>query len=107
MTESKFPIATEFHLFIRIKEIRLIVRLFSSLIFRKDYVASYQMLTVPQDMSGKLFFQVELKDGRKFAHTPGNGEGILESGHQYTYNVVSRKTGTRGGSREEFSVMGW
>lgn len=60
---------------------------------RKDYVASYQMLTVPQDMSGKLFFQVELKDGRKFAHTPGNGEGILESGHQYTYNVGVGKPG--------------
>lgn len=55
--------------------------------------ASYQMLTVPQDMSGKLFFQVELKDGRKFAHTPGNGEGILESGHQYTYNVGVGKPG--------------
>lgn len=38
---------------------------------RKDYVASYQMLTVPQDMSGKLFFQVELKDGRKFAPYTG------------------------------------
>ena len=34
-----------------------------------------------------------MKDGRKFTHTPGNGEGILESGHQYTYNVGVGKPG--------------
>ena len=44
---------------------------------------------------GKLFFKVALKDGRNFGHTPGNGEGILEGGHQYTYNVGVGKPGLK------------
>lgn len=59
------------------------------------YVASYQLLMIPQDMSGKLFFKVVLKDGREFTHTPGSGEGLLESGHQYTYNIGVGKPGLK------------
>lgn len=62
---------------------------------REGYVASFQLLLIPQDMSGKQFFKLVLKDGRKFSHTPGNGEGILESGHQYTYNVGVGKPGLK------------
>lgn len=62
---------------------------------REGYVASFQLLLIPQDISGKQFFKLVLKDGRKFSHTPGNGEGILESGHQYTYNVGVGKPGLK------------
>lgn len=62
---------------------------------KEGYVASFQLLLIPQDMSGKQFFKLVLKDGRKFSHTPGNGEGILESGHQYTYNVGVGKPGLK------------
>lgn len=62
---------------------------------REGYVASFQLLLIPQDMSGKQFFKLVLKDGRKFSHTPGNGEGILENGHQYTYNVGVGKPGLK------------
>ena len=62
---------------------------------REGYAYSFQLLMIPQDMSGKLFFKVVLKDGRTFGHTPGNGEGILEGGHQYTYNVGVGKPGLK------------
>ena len=62
---------------------------------REGYAYSFQLLMIPQDMSGKLFFKVALKDGRNFGHTPGNGEGILEGGHQYTYNVGVGKPGLK------------
>lgn len=62
---------------------------------REGYVASFQLLMIPQDMSGKLFFKVVLEDGRVFTHTPGSGEGILESGHQYTYNIGVGKPGLK------------
>ena len=62
---------------------------------REGYAYSFQLLMIPQDMSGKLFFEVALKDGRNFGHTPGNGEGILEGGHQYTYNVGVGKPGLK------------
>ena len=62
---------------------------------RKGYIYSFQLLMVPQDMSGKSFFKVTLKDGRNFGHTPGNGEGLLEGGHQYTYNVGVGKPGLK------------
>jgi hypothetical protein len=58
-------------------------------------IYSFQLLMVPQDMSGKSFFKVTLKDGRNFGHTPGNGEGLLEGGHQYTYNVGVGKPGLK------------
>ena len=62
---------------------------------REGYIYSFQLLMVPQDMSGKSFFKVTLKDGRNFGHTPGNGEGLLEGGHQYTYNVGVGKPGLK------------
>lgn len=62
---------------------------------REGYVASFQLLMLPQDMSGKLFFKVVLEDERVFTHTPGSGEGILESGHQYTYNIGVGKPGLK------------
>ncbi|WP_073347707.1 fimbrillin family protein [Bacteroides congonensis] len=62
---------------------------------REGYAYSFQLLMIPQDMSGKLFFKVVLKDGRTFGHTPGNGEGILEGGYQYTYNVGVGKPGLK------------
>ena len=58
-------------------------------------IYSFQLLMVPQDMSGKSFFKVTLKDGRNFGHTPGNGEGLLEGGHQYTYDVGVGKPGLK------------
>ena len=62
---------------------------------REGDIYSFQLLMVPQDMSGKSFFKVTLKDGRNFGHTPGNGEGLLEGGHQYTYNVGVGKPGLK------------
>ena len=62
---------------------------------REGYVASFCMLMIPQDVSGKLLFEVNLKDGRKFSHSAGNGEGLWEAGHQYIYNIGVGKAGLK------------
>lgn len=59
---------------------------------KEGYVYSLQLLMIPQDMSGKNFFKVVIGN-KDYYYTPATGEGILESGHQYTYNVGVGKPG--------------
>lgn len=59
---------------------------------KEGYVYSLQLLMIPQDMSGKNFFKVVIGN-KEYYYTPATGEGILESGHQYTYNVGVGKPG--------------
>lgn len=59
---------------------------------KEGYVYSLQLLMIPQDMSGKKFFKVVIGN-KDYYYTPATGEGILESGHQYTYNVGVGKPG--------------
>lgn len=59
---------------------------------KEGYVHSLQLLVIPQDMSGKKFFKVAI-GAKEYYYTPANGEGLLESGHQYTYNVGVGKPG--------------
>lgn len=59
---------------------------------KEGYVYSLQLIMIPQDMSGKKFFKVVIGN-KEYYYTPATGEGILESGHQYTYNVGVGKPG--------------
>lgn len=74
-----------------------------------NVLKTYAALVIPQNMSGKKFIAVILKDGTAYYYTPQDTDADLESGKQYTYNitvkygyleVVTVKDGTWGSGGE-------
>lgn len=52
------------------------------------FLKSYAALVIPQDMSGKKFIAVTLRNGNTYYYTPSTGDADLEGGKQYTYNIT-------------------
>ena len=53
-----------------------------------DILKTYAALVIPQNMSGKKFIAVSLRDGNTYYYTPQGEEANLKSGTQYTYNIT-------------------
>lgn len=53
-----------------------------------NVLKTYAALVIPQNMSGKKFIAVILKDGTAYYYTPQDTDANLESGKQYTYNIT-------------------
>lgn len=53
-----------------------------------DMLKTYAALVIPQNMSGKKFIAVTLKDNNTYYYTPQGEEANLKSGTQYTYNIT-------------------
>ena len=51
------------------------------------FVAAYEALLPPQDVSGKAFIRVRLPNGKEREYVAENGS-LLEGGHEYVYNVT-------------------
>lgn len=51
------------------------------------FVAAYEALLPPQDVSGKVFIRVSLPDGREREYVAESGS-LLEGGHEYVYNAT-------------------
>ena len=51
------------------------------------FVAAYEALLPPQDVSGKAFIRVRLSDGKEREYVAENGS-LLKGGHEYVYNVT-------------------
>lgn len=51
------------------------------------FVAAYEALLPPQDVSGKTFIRVRLSDGREREYVAESGS-LLEGGHEYVYNAT-------------------
>lgn len=52
------------------------------------FLKSYAALVIPQDMSGKKFIAVTLRNGNTYYYTPNTGDGTFAGGKQYTYNIT-------------------
>lgn len=53
-----------------------------------DVLKTYAALVIPQNMSGKKFIAVTLKDNNTYYYTPKDTDADLKSGTQYTYNIT-------------------
>ena len=53
-----------------------------------DILKTYAALVIPQNMYGKKFIAVTLKDNNTYYYTPQGEEANLKSGTQYTYNIT-------------------
>lgn len=51
------------------------------------FVAAYEALLPPQDVSGKAFIRVRLPNGKEREYVAENGS-LLEGGHEYVYNAT-------------------
>lgn len=51
------------------------------------FVAAYEALLPPQDVSGKQFIRVRLSDGTQLGYVAESGS-LLEGGHEYVYNAT-------------------
>lgn len=51
------------------------------------FVAAYEALLPPQDVSGKAFIRVRLPDGKEREYVAESGS-LLEGGHEYVYNAT-------------------
>lgn len=52
------------------------------------YLKTYTALVIPQDMTDKEFFTIQLDDYYTYHYFPKKGEANLEGGKQYTYDVT-------------------
>lgn len=53
-----------------------------------DILKTYAALVIPQNMFGRKFIAVTLKDNNTYYYTPGDTDADLKSGTQYTYNIT-------------------
>ena len=53
-----------------------------------EVLKTYAALVIPQNMSGKKFIAVSLRDGNTYYYTPQDTDANLKSGTQYTYNIT-------------------
>ena len=51
------------------------------------FVAAYEALLPPQDVSGKTFIRVRLPNGKEREYVAENGS-LLKGGHEYVYNAT-------------------
>lgn len=60
---------------------------------KKDYMASYEALLIPQLVKDKVFIEIRTTGGKTFTYKPKGNEGLLEGTYQNIYYVTVGKPG--------------
>ena len=60
---------------------------------KKDYMASYEALLIPQLVKDKVFIEIKTTGGKSFTYKPKGDEGLLEGTYQNIYYVTFGKPG--------------